>query len=145
MTESINALDPLYTALIQNILDYERQPLARLEDQRNSLNIVRGVYLDLNTKLGDLQDMVQSLTSTDPFSVLTLGRTTSVIHAYNDATILTASATSTATPGDYEVEVTQLAQAQRRASAVQSSATLALGLSGEFWLGGHGSADAACR
>ena len=143
MTESINALDPLYTALISNILDYERQPLARLEAQRDSLNILRGVYLDLNTKLGDLQKITQSLTSTDPFSVLTLGRSTSVTHAYNDATILTASATSTATPGDYEVEVTQLAQAQRRASAVQSSATLALGLTGDFWLGGTGTAGAS--
>ena len=142
MPESINALDPLYTALINNILDYERQPLARLEDQRDSLNILRGVYLDLDTKLSGLQDMVQSLTSTDPFSALTLGRTTSITHAYTSATILTASATSNATPGDYEVEVIQLAQAQRRASAVQSSATLALGLTGDFWLGGTGRADA---
>lgn len=136
-------LSSFFISLIDSTLTIERQPLERLAVQRDTLNVQRAVYNDLTAKLKDLQSAVQALTTTSPFTALTLGNKVTVTPASTGSTVVTASAGSTAAPGDYAISVTRLAQAQRRASAAQTSADEALGKAGTFWLGGSGSAAAS--
>lgn len=136
-------LSSFFTSLIDSTMAIERQPLERLAVQRDTLSLQRSVYTDLTTKLKDLQSAAQALTSASAFTALTLGNKTSVTPATSGTTVLSATAGSEAAPGAYDVTVTRLALAQRRASAAQSSAEEALGKTGTFWLGGSGSAAAA--
>lgn len=143
MTSQIGALDPSFTNLISSLMNIERQPLTRLENKQDTLSTRKMVYTDLNIMLDDLQDSVQALLSSDPFYSLSSGRSTTIHPADSDATVVTASAGASAAVGSYDIAVTQRATAQRQASAVQSSDNLALGLTGNFWLGGTGSASAS--
>jgi len=143
MTSQIGGLDPRFTSIISSLMNIERQPLTRLEDKKEALSTQKMVYTDLDIMLEDLQDSVQALLSTDPFYSLSSGRAVSIAADDSDATVLTASAGASASTGSYDIAVTQRAQAQRQASAVQSSSNLALGLSGTFWLGGNGTAGAS--
>lgn len=143
MTISLNQLDPYFQGLIANIMAVERQPLERLQASRDDLDVRRGVYVDANNTLKQLQTSVKALSVSLTSSALTPGRATSVSNAPSGATVLSASASSTAVVGTYDVVVSKLAKAQRRVSAVQSSVDLALGKSGEFWLGGTGTASAS--
>jgi len=143
MTSSIGGLDSSFTALISSLMEIERQPLTRLETKKETLSTQKMVYTDLNIMLEDLQDSVQALLSTDPFYSLSNGRATTITPDDSEATVLTATAGTSASTGSYDIAVTQLAQAQRQASAAQSSNDLALGLSGSFWLGGTGTASAS--
>lgn len=143
MTISINQLDPYFQGLIANIMAVERQPLERLQTSRDDLNVRRGVYVDANNTLKQLQTSVKALSVSLTSSALTPGRTTSVSNAPSGATVVSASASSSAVVGAYDVAVTKIAKAQRRVSAVQGSVDLALGKSGEFWLGGTGAASAS--
>lgn len=140
---TIGRLDSFFTSLINDLMALERQPLYRMQEQRDTVNVRRGAYLDLKTKLDELQDSARALISTDPFSLVKTGRSASISNTASETTVLTASAGSGAVAGNYQVAVTQLAQAQSRVSAVQSSVDLALGLSGTFWLGGTGTASAS--
>ncbi|MBN2555710.1 MAG: flagellar filament capping protein FliD [Anaerolineales bacterium] len=143
MTSQVGALDPSFTALISSLMQIERQPLTRLETKKTEVNTQHMIYTDLNIMLEDLQDSVQGLLSTDPFYSLTNGRSTTISPEDSDTNVLTASAGASAAVGSYEISVSQRAQSQRQASAVQASNDLALGLSGTFWLGGTGSAGAS--
>jgi flagellar hook-associated protein 2 len=136
-------LEPFFLNLVTSTLAVESQPLERLTVQRDTLSLQRSVYNDLTAKLKDLQAAVQALTTTSPFTALTLGNQAAVTSGSAGSTVLTATAGSAASPGTYEITVTKLALAQRRASAAQSSADQALGKAGTFWLGGSGSAAAA--
>ncbi|NUM46862.1 MAG: flagellar filament capping protein FliD, partial [Anaerolineales bacterium] len=138
---TITALDSYFTTLISNLMAIERQPLERMTTQRDSFNVKRGAYSDLNTKLENLQDAVKALRSSTATTALTAGRTTSITPADSNTTVLKATASKSAIVGQYDLTVTNLAKAQRRASAAQTSADQALGKTGTFWLGGTGTAD----
>lgn len=140
---SITGLKPIYTDMIDQIMALERRPLQRLEDQRDSISVQSGVYQDLRTNLDALQDAAQKLISTDPFYALTPGRSGTVETTASEDTILTASVGGDAGVGEYEISVTNLAEAERDASTAQSSIDQALGLSGTFWLGGTGTASSS--
>ena len=140
---TVTGLDSVYTNMINQLMSLERRPLDNLEDQQDSLSVQQGVYQDLRTNLKDLQDSAQQLISTDAFYALTPGRSGKVLTADNEDTVLTASVTDDAGAGDYEISVTQLAEAERDASAVQDSIDQALGYSGSLWLGGTGSASSS--
>lgn len=140
---TIGNLDTYFIQLINNLMEIERQPVERLKKERDTVDQTRAAYGDVSSKLNDLQDSVQALISTDAFYDLTIGRSTSVTGQPADTTILTAQASSSAVPGLYDISVSQLARAERQASAVQESIDGALGMSGTFWLGGNGTAAAS--
>ncbi len=133
---TITGLDSFFTNLITNILAIERQTVTRLQQNKDVLNQKRGVYADLEIKLGALRNATRALISTNPFFAVTLGRSVDVVNAPTGKTVISASVSSSAVPGEYDIEVTALAKAERKASAVQSSADQALGKSGTIWLGG---------
>ncbi|MCB9134660.1 MAG: flagellar filament capping protein FliD [Anaerolineales bacterium] len=138
---TITALDSYFTTLISSLMEIERQPLARMTTQRDTFNVKRGAYSDLNTKLDSLQDAVKALRSSTATTALTAGRSTTITPADSNTSVLTATASKSAIAGQYDLSVTNLAKAQRQASAVQASVDQALGKTGTFWLGGTGTAD----
>lgn len=140
---TVSGLSPVFTNLITELMNLERRPYERLEDQKDSISVRSGVFQDLRINLNSLQDTAQKLISTDPFYSLSPGRSGEVQTADSSDTVLTAAVGSDAGIGDYEISVTHLAEKQRRASAEQSSIDQALGLTGTFWLGGTGTASSS--
>lgn len=140
---TIGRLDPYFTSLISDLMTIERRPLSLLERQRDTISVRSTAYQSLSTRLNALQDLTQSMISTDVSFALESGRSVSIATMDNEDTVLSASVDKDAGVGDYEVSVTTLAQEQRRASAVQANIDQALGLSGTFWLGGTGAANAS--
>ncbi len=141
MALTIGRLDPFFTNLIDDLMVIERQPLTRLQAQRDAVQVRRDVYTDLDAKLEDLLSEVRALTSTNAFSVMSTGRAATVSSQTSGYQVVQATAGSSAALGSYDLSVNLLARAQRRASAEQPSADQALGLSGTFWLGGTGAAS----
>lgn len=138
---TVTALDSYFTSLISSLMEIERQPLERMTTQRDTFNVKRGAYSDLNNKLDSLQDAVKALWSSTATTALTAARSTSITPSDTNTSVLTASASKSAIVGQYDISVTNLAKAQRQASAVQASVDQALGKSGTIWLGGTGTAD----
>lgn len=136
MMATITGLNTYFSDLITSLMAIERQSLTRLEQEKNTISLKRGVYADLQIKLNSLQTATRSLISSNAFFALTIGRSVNVVNAPSGKTVISASVSSTAVVGEYDIEVTTLARAERKASAAQSSADQALGKSGTIWLGG---------
>ncbi|MCX8024868.1 MAG: hypothetical protein N3A60_06675, partial [Thermanaerothrix sp.] len=141
---STTTLSTYFTNLVNSLMTIERQPLTRLTQQRDALNVQRGVYLDLRSQLSDLKRQVQALLSTSPFFALESGRVATITSpSGSGATVVSASAGAAAVVGDYYVQVTQLARAEQWVSAEQGAVDRPLGKRGVFYLGGNGTAAAA--
>ena len=84
---------------------------------------------------------LRALISTHSSYAMGQGRTAVVTPFTSGASVLTATAGSDAIPGEYEIVVSKLAKAHSQVSGVQASVDGALGKSGEFWLGGTGTAS----
>lgn len=140
---SVTGLSSTYTALLQQAMSVEKQKLTTLQTKKSNINTTLSVYNDVATKLTSLQTAVNGLRSSNYDTKFKAGRSTSVSGVTGDNTVLSGTASSSATTGSYKVAVTNLAQAQQWASAEQSSADLALGKTGTYWLGGTGTASAS--
>ena len=112
-----NGID--FGQVITQLVAVRRIPIKRLADTKQSMQTRLDNYGTLGTKLLALQTAASALRTGAGFdkAAVTVG---------NDA-VLTASAASTATPGSYTVEVTQLASAHqvtnKAAKAVASTTT----------------------
>jgi flagellar hook-associated protein 2 len=136
---SNNNLSSYFTNIISNLMTIERQPLERLTTQRDTMNIQRAVFVDLQSKINTLRSSTKALISSSPFFALTLGRGTTISNQQPDgATVLSATASSTAPAGIFNINVDHLAQAQTRGSVDQLSGTEDLQKSGSFYIGGTG-------
>ena len=80
------------------------------------------------------RDAAKALRDSTSFGVFQVAGGTS---ATSGRTLLTASASSGATPGNFAVEVLDVARANKLSGNVVSSATTALGLAGEFAVNGQ--------
>lgn len=141
---STTTLSSYFTNLVSNLMAIERQPLTRMTQQRDALNVQRGVYLDLRSQLSDLKQQVQALRSSSPFFTLKSGRSVTVTEpSVNGATVVSASASASAVVGDYRIQVSQLARAEQWVSAEQAATDRPLGKRGVFYLGGTGVAAAS--
>jgi flagellar hook-associated protein 2 len=139
---SVGQLSSYFTNIINNILTVEKRPLTQLTAMRDTVNVTRGVYADLKSKLETLQLAARGLQKSDPLYSLEISRTATVSNQPSGYSVLTASASSDAGTGTYDISVTRLALAQRRVSAPQASVDQALGLTGHLLLGGSGTASA---
>jgi flagellar hook-associated protein 2 len=133
---SVNALNSFFTSLISDLMLIERQPLVRLQTQRDQLNTRSSVYTEVESKLSELQTAVKALISSSYSNELLAGRSATVSDVTNEAAVLSASVSSSAMLGDYDIQVSSLAQAHRVRSDRQTYADQALGLSGDILLGG---------
>src|SRR5918911_46146 len=90
-------------------------------------------WQDYQSALAKLADAAKSLRDGTAFSAL---KTTVGNSPPSGRTLLTASASASAAPGTFKVEVQDIARAEKVAGGVYASATAALGLSGDFVVNG---------
>ncbi|RJQ46667.1 MAG: flagellar hook protein FliD [Gammaproteobacteria bacterium] len=100
--------------LINQLLTLESKPVAQLDRKEAAFQAKISAYGSIKGALSSFQTAVRGLTD--------LARFQGLKATPADSTIYTASASSTAAPGDYAIEVTQLAQAHK---LVSNNATFA--------------------
>src|SRR4051794_25083199 len=104
-------------AIVTELMKIESQPKVLLQQKQVVVNARTQAYQDVTTKLYSLKSAADDLRSISLFGG-------SPWTATSDATRLTASATTNATPGTYSVNVTRMAAAnvkQQHASSFTSS------------------------
>ena len=106
-------------SIVSQLMAVERQPINKLNIKEAGYQAKLSAYGSVKGAVSSFQAAVQSLNSASKFQVVKA--TTS------DTTVLSASASSTAVPGSYSLEVTSLAQAQKLVAAGQVSCTAAIG------------------
>jgi flagellar hook-associated protein 2 len=136
---TVNGLDSFFTNIISNMMVGERQPLERLQQQRDSISVRSATYADVNSKLTGLQLVVDSLRSSSLSPALTASRSISISDRDTGYTVLSANASSSAVAGSYVINNITLAKAHRVRSDQQAYIDQALQLStgsGYIVLGG---------
>ena len=106
--------------IVSKLMVAESTPLAQFDKKSASYLAQVSAFGNLSSALGAFQSSLSSLTSLSGFQTMST--------TPGDASIFTATANSTAKPGSYRVNVTQIAQAQVLASGGYKSITSAIGL-----------------
>jgi flagellar hook-associated protein 2 len=104
-------------AIVSQLMELERQPISRLENDKKYLSSRLSAFSNFEGKLKDLLTSFQDIDTSDEL------RSYSATSASEEFFSLTAS--STAGKGDYDIEVVSLAQVQKDVSAGYSSSTSA--------------------
>jgi flagellar hook-associated protein 2 len=94
-----------YNDLISKLMEVQRRPITVLEDKKTAYNNKMSSYSELSSKLSDLKSAVNKLKLSYNFHV----NTTSV----SDSSVLDATATGTASVGNYSIDVTALASEEK--------------------------------
>lgn len=94
--------------IVSQLMAAERQPLAALAKTEQAYNQKLSAYGQVRSALASFQTALEGL-SASKFQALSA--------TASDTTVLSASASGSATPGSYQIEVQQLAQQQKLASA----------------------------
>lgn len=105
--------------IVSKLMQVESQPLTQLDKKEASYQAQLSAYGSLSGALGSFQSAVSGLSNLSKFQSFTA--------TPGDSTVLTASASSSASAGSYAVNVTALAQAQTLVANGQSSNTTGLG------------------
>lgn len=100
--------------IISQLMAVERQPLAQLDAGQKKYQSQLSAYGQIKSALSTFQSSVNALSSLDKFRVYATKST--------DDTVLIATASSSAAPASYQIEISQLAQ-QHKLSANAVSAT----------------------
>ena len=95
--------------IVNQLMAAERQPLAALTKREQAYNQKLSAFGQVRSALASFQTALQDLSSGSKFQALSA--------TASDTTVLSASASGTATPGSYQIEVSQLAQQQKLASS----------------------------
>ncbi|MBV6321260.1 flagellar filament capping protein FliD [Duganella violaceipulchra] len=110
-------------SIVSKLMAVESAPLADYDKKSASYLAQVSAFGNLSGALGSFQTALAGLTSVSSFQTL--------ISAPSDTTVMTATASSTAQPGNYRVNISQIAQAQTLASTGYKSTTAAIGLGGK--------------
>jgi len=95
-------------SIVEQLMAIESRHLAKLQAKKTAKSQALTVYSDLRTKLNELRSMAGAMNSSREFKK---------ISAFSsDEDIFTVSATSSATPGNHTIKVTQLALAEMEVS-----------------------------
>lgn len=106
-------------SIISQLMTVERQPLSKLDVKEASYQAKLSAYSSVKGAVSSFQSALQSLSNAANFQPLKA--------TPSDATVFSATASSTAVAGTYTLEVSSLTQAQKLAAAGQSSSTAAIG------------------
>ncbi|MCG8589376.1 MAG: flagellar filament capping protein FliD [Proteobacteria bacterium] len=111
-------------ALVQQLISVEREPLRRIEARKAVLENQRSLYQDFNTRLLALRDAARAIDNRN-----TTGSDVSLAEellefrsSTTDEDRVTATVTGDATPGNVDVDITQLARASLRRSTTFAAA-----------------------
>lgn len=91
-------------AMVNKLMEAERTPLQKLQQQQTTLEWKRDAFREVNTALLELDNVVRDM----KYSQFYNSKKTSSAHA----TVATATASSSASNGAYELEVTALAKGE---------------------------------
>ncbi len=105
------------SGLVTQLMSAESKPMTALKAQEKTITSKLSAYGQLTSAFANLQSALKGVSSSG-FSTYT---------ATSSSTALTVSAGATATPGNYSIEVTRIAQSQKLYSAGYASATADLG------------------
>ena len=117
-------------SIITALMNVEKKPLTKLENDKTYLNTRLKAFADFNTKLQSLESSFKELNSTDKF------RSYSATAA--SAEFFSLKATSTAKAGSYNIEVVNLARVQKTASVGYASPTTSTFSEGTISINGTG-------
>ncbi|MFN8455272.1 MAG: flagellar filament capping protein FliD [Anaerolineae bacterium] len=137
-----SSVSPLSSAWVQSMvnltLSTERKPLTTLQSQRDTVEIRKGIYSDISSKVSTLRSSIESLRGdSNAFTKKTVA-----VNNPSTGDVATAALDGTsAVAGSYTLQVTKLAQAHQIASDKQNSIAAALNLSGTFTIKGVGAKD----
>jgi flagellar hook-associated protein 2 len=106
-------------SIVTQLMSVERKPIDNLNKKSASYQTQLSVFGSVRSSLSTFQSAVQNLKGTGSFQAFTVNS--------SDTTTLTASASATAVPGSYAIEVSSLAQSQQLIAAGQSSSSAAIG------------------
>lgn len=106
-------------SVVSQLMEVERGPVNKLSRKSATYETQLSVLGTLKNSIESFQTAVKGLKDTGSFQSF---NTTS-----SDPTVLTANAGSTASPGNYSVNVSQLAQSQQLVAAGQLSSSAAIG------------------
>lgn len=95
-------------AIVSQLVQLERRPLAKLQEREANAQVELTAYGSLRGLLSDLKSAIAGLQSAKDLTQFTA--------ASGDTSVFTASASSTAPLGSYNVTVEQLAQSQKLTS-----------------------------
>ncbi|MCE1252377.1 MAG: flagellar filament capping protein FliD [Anaerolineae bacterium] len=132
---STYGLDSTWVSIIDAQITSEKQyRLNKLTAQKDALDIRKAVFTDLKSQINSLKDSLGKLWSTDTDYALNGDRSVTIgDRSDKTASILTATASSTASLGVYSISVENLATQHRVSSTTAvSSSTTALGYNGNF-------------
>ncbi len=123
-----------YNDLISKLIAVQRQPINVLENKKYNYNEKISAYDDILTRLSTLQSAADDLRTSSNFYT----RAVSV----SDSTVFEATASSSASTGNYSISVTQLAQAHKIThntglSDKDTTTVLASGNTFEFTINGE--------
>ncbi len=119
--------------LIQQTLSLERHPLTQLETRKDDLEVKKAIYSDIKEKLETLRSSVQELTDNTGI----LNKYVATVDEEDILSVAVSSSNSNVSDEEFDVTVSQLAQAHRLASAQQADSTSSLNLSGTLTLNGQ--------
>lgn len=105
--------------IVSQLMAVEKQPLTKLARREAVYQSQISAYGNLKSALSSFQTAVSALGTTSKFQANTATPA--------DATVLTASASSSAVPGTYSLNISKLAQAQSLVATGQASMTTAIG------------------
>lgn len=106
-------------AIVSQLMSVESRPLTLLQNKQTAVKSTLSAFGQVQSALSTFNSAMDALADIEqfqPFKVTT-----------GDASVLTASAKSGAVAGNYSVEVSQLARAQKLVAAGQASTTAAIG------------------
>lgn len=109
-------------SIVTQLMALERRPIDALNRKENAYNIQTSAYGTLKSDLSAFQAAVAKIKNNTTFKVYQATPT--------DVTLLSASASSTAIPGNYSLQINQLAQAQKTVAAGQAASNTAIGGAG---------------
>lgn len=123
-----------YRSLVDAIINAQSRPITRLEDRIDRIETRSDAYLSFKGLLSSLKDASTALRSSEAFGART---------ATSSSSSVSVSAANNAPVGSHEIEVFQLATAEKLGSDSFQDRSADLGLSGEFLINGRRVAVAA--
>lgn len=105
-------------SLVSQLMNLERKTEVKLQKKLSDYNLKLSSVSTLNSALSSFKSAMDKLRSVDAFK--------SVKATSGDTTVLTAAASSTAVPGNYNIEVSQLAKANMLSSSAFADTTSAV-------------------
>ncbi len=117
-------------SLISQMMTIEERPIQLLQHQQSGYDLKISTILSLSTKLGTYNAALKSLNDSEKFNTIAA----SVSKTSGGTELLTASASSDASAGNYELKVSQLATSSKKAAQgwVDQNSTAIASATGSF-------------